>query len=164
LLVRTREANFAKRRPVGSQLVGNDNRRNETLVTKEFAGQPQCRDLVALGLNENFENLAFAVNGTHMYFGVRRSRPPFRRDANECKVWARLRWMQPAVRLPRQTPMIGVSPFLRDTLEPALRACQTRLDAEGRYLPDHETLDPAAPIPAAASADPQQQQPQPLAA
>jgi hypothetical protein len=33
-------------------------------VTKEFAEQPQCRDLVALGLNENFENLAFAVNGT----------------------------------------------------------------------------------------------------
>ena len=26
--------------------------------------QPQCRDLVALGLNENFETLAFAVNGT----------------------------------------------------------------------------------------------------
>jgi hypothetical protein len=45
-------------------LVGDDNRRNETLVTKEFAEQPQCRDLVALGLNENFENLAFAVNGT----------------------------------------------------------------------------------------------------
>jgi hypothetical protein len=33
-------------------------------VTKEFAEQPQCRDLVALGLNENFENPAFAVNGT----------------------------------------------------------------------------------------------------
>jgi myo-inositol catabolism protein IolC len=33
-------------------------------VTKEFAEQPQCRGLVALGLNENFENLAFAVNGT----------------------------------------------------------------------------------------------------
>ena len=64
LLVRTREANFAKRRPVGSQPVGDDNRRNETLVTTEFAEQPQCRDLVALGLNENFENLAFAVNGT----------------------------------------------------------------------------------------------------
>ena len=64
LLVRTREANFAKRRPLGSQLVGDDNRRNEPLVTKEFAEQAQCRDLVALGLNENFENLAFAVNGT----------------------------------------------------------------------------------------------------
>jgi hypothetical protein len=49
---------------VGSQLVGDDNRRNETLVTKEFAKQPQCRGLVAMGLNENFENLAFAVNGT----------------------------------------------------------------------------------------------------
>ena len=38
--MRTREANFAKRRPVGSQLVGDDNRWNETLVTKEFAEQP----------------------------------------------------------------------------------------------------------------------------
>src|SRR6202040_2361347 len=64
LLVQSREANFAKRRSVRSQLVGDDNRRNESLVTKEFAEQPQCRDLVALGLNENFENLAFAVNGT----------------------------------------------------------------------------------------------------
>src|ERR1700720_3808476 len=87
LLVRTREANFAKRRPVGSQLVGDDSRRNETLVTKEFAEQPQCRDLVALGLNENFENLRCQRHAT-CTFGVRRSRPPFRRDANECKVWA----------------------------------------------------------------------------
>jgi hypothetical protein len=62
LLVLTREANFAKRRPVGSQLVGDDNRRNETLVTKEFAKQPQRRDLVALGLNENFENLASEIS------------------------------------------------------------------------------------------------------
>jgi hypothetical protein len=45
----------------------------------------------------------------------------------------------------------GVSPFLFDTFEPALRACQTRLDAEGRYLPDHEKLSPATPVPAAAS-------------
>jgi len=45
----------------------------------------------------------------------------------------------------------GVSPFLHDTFEPALRACQTRLDAEGRYLPDHEKLDAAASVPAAAS-------------
>ena len=45
----------------------------------------------------------------------------------------------------------GVSPFLRDTFEPALRACQTRLDAEGRYLPDNETLEPAAPSPDAAT-------------
>lgn len=44
----------------------------------------------------------------------------------------------------------GVSPFQRDTFEPALRACQTRLDAEGRYLPDHEKVEPTSPIPNAA--------------
>jgi very-short-patch-repair endonuclease len=48
-------------------------------------------------------------------------------------------------------PEDGLSPFLHDTFEPALRACQTRLDAEGRYLPDHEKLNPAAGVPAAAS-------------
>jgi hypothetical protein len=61
--VRTREANFVKRCPVGSQFVGDDNRRNEALASKEFAEQPQCCDLVALGLNEDFKNLAFAVDG-----------------------------------------------------------------------------------------------------
>ena len=45
----------------------------------------------------------------------------------------------------------GVSPFLHDTFEPVLRACQTRLDAEGRYLPDQEKLNPAASAPLAAS-------------
>lgn len=45
----------------------------------------------------------------------------------------------------------GVSPYRLDTFEPSLRACQTRLDAEGRYLPDHEKLAPTAPVPAATS-------------
>ena len=45
----------------------------------------------------------------------------------------------------------GVSPFLLDTFEPALRACQTRLDPEGRYLPDHEKINADMPVPAAAS-------------
>ena len=45
----------------------------------------------------------------------------------------------------------GVSPYRLDTFEPALRACQTRLDAEGRYLPDYEKLSPTAPVPAATS-------------
>jgi very-short-patch-repair endonuclease len=43
----------------------------------------------------------------------------------------------------------GVSPFLRDAFEPALRACQARLDAQGRYLPDHEKLNPITAAPAA---------------
>jgi hypothetical protein len=45
----------------------------------------------------------------------------------------------------------GVSPFRPVTFEHALRACQTRLDAEGRYLPDHEKLSPTAPVPPATS-------------
>jgi hypothetical protein len=36
LLMQTREANFAKCRSVGSQFVGDDNRRNEALTSKEF--------------------------------------------------------------------------------------------------------------------------------
>jgi very-short-patch-repair endonuclease/transcription elongation GreA/GreB family factor len=42
-----------------------------------------------------------------------------------------------------------VSPFVLDTFEPALRACQTRIDPEGRYLPDHEKLSADKPVPAA---------------
>jgi hypothetical protein len=41
----------------------------------------------------------------------------------------------------------GVSPFQRETFEPVLRACQTRLDPEGTYLPDSQIIDPAAPPP-----------------
>jgi hypothetical protein len=40
----------------------------------------------------------------------------------------------------------GVSPFRLDTFEPALRACQTRLDPEGRFLPDQEKLNPPRPF------------------
>jgi hypothetical protein len=41
----------------------------------------------------------------------------------------------------------GVSPFLRETFEPILRACQAQIDAEGRYLPDSDALDPLAALP-----------------
>ena len=40
----------------------------------------------------------------------------------------------------------GVSPFLRETFEPILRACQAQIDAEGRYLPDSDALDPTADV------------------
>src|ERR1700674_3250087 len=60
LLVQSREANFAKRRSVGSEFVGDDYRRNEALTSKQFPQQPQRRGLVALGLDQDFENLAFA--------------------------------------------------------------------------------------------------------
>jgi hypothetical protein len=55
-----REANFAKRRSVGSQFVGDDYRRNEALTSKEFPQQPHRRGFVALGLDEDLENLAVA--------------------------------------------------------------------------------------------------------
>jgi hypothetical protein len=58
LLVQSREANFAKRRSVGSEFVGDDYRRNEALTPKQFPQQPQRRGLVALGLDQDFENLA----------------------------------------------------------------------------------------------------------
>lgn len=45
----------------------------------------------------------------------------------------------------------GVSPFLRDTFEPILRACQSQIDAEGRYLPDSDVFDPSFEIPPASS-------------
>jgi very-short-patch-repair endonuclease len=44
----------------------------------------------------------------------------------------------------------GVSPFLRETFEPILRACQSQIDAEGRYLPDGDALDLASGVPAPA--------------
>lgn len=43
----------------------------------------------------------------------------------------------------------GITPFERDTFELVLRACQTRLDPEGIYLPDNERMEPTAPPPAA---------------
>jgi hypothetical protein len=64
LFMQSREANFAKRRAVGSQLVGDDYRRNKALVSKQFPEQPHRRGLVALGLDQDLENLAFAVDST----------------------------------------------------------------------------------------------------
>ena len=57
--VQSREANFAKRRSVGSEFLGN-----EALTSKQFPQQPQRRDFIALGLDEDLENLAFAVDST----------------------------------------------------------------------------------------------------
>ena len=45
----------------------------------------------------------------------------------------------------------GVSPFLRETFEPILRACQSQIDAEGRYLPDSDAVDPSDGIPPASA-------------
>jgi hypothetical protein len=81
LLVPSREANFAKRRSVGSEFVGDDNRRNEALTPKQFPQQLQRRGLVALGLDPDFENLAFAVDRAICTFAVQRLTPSFHRDA-----------------------------------------------------------------------------------
>src|ERR1700730_10050367 len=62
LLVQSREANFAKRRSVGSEFVGDDYRWNEALTANHVPQQPQRRGLVASGLDQDFENLAFAVD------------------------------------------------------------------------------------------------------
>lgn len=43
----------------------------------------------------------------------------------------------------------GVSPFLPETFEPSLRACQNHLDVAAKYLPDLPAIAPSAPLPAA---------------
>lgn len=69
LLVQSREANFAKRRSVGSEFVGDDNLRNEALTSKQCPEQPQRRGFIALGLDQDLKNLAFAVDGApHVHF------------------------------------------------------------------------------------------------
>src|SRR5262245_55085240 len=64
LLVRTRKAKFTKRGSVRSKFISDNNRRDKALAAKEFPEETHGRGLVALGLNENFQNLALAVNGT----------------------------------------------------------------------------------------------------
>lgn len=44
-------------------------------------------------------------------------------------------------------PEEGLSPFRPETFEPALRACQARLDPEGVYLPDRLSLSASDPLP-----------------
>ena len=64
LLVQSREANFAKRRSVRSQFVGDDHRRNKAPASKQFPEQPQRCGLVAVRLDQDLQNLAFAVDRT----------------------------------------------------------------------------------------------------
>jgi len=62
--MQSRGANFAKRRSVGSQFVGDDHRRNKALPSEQFPEQPHRCGLVALGLQQDLENLAFAINSS----------------------------------------------------------------------------------------------------
>src|SRR5262249_47127436 len=64
LLMPSGETNFATRRTVRSQVIGDDNRGDKALAAKELAQKAHCHGLVASGLNKNFQNLALAVNGT----------------------------------------------------------------------------------------------------
>jgi len=43
----------------------------------------------------------------------------------------------------------GVSPFRPETYEPVLKTCGSRLDPDGRYLPEVLTLSASEPVPAA---------------
>ena len=62
LLMPSRETNFAKRRPVRSQFIADNNRGDKALAAKELAQKAHCRDLVAPGLNKNFQNLALTID------------------------------------------------------------------------------------------------------
>jgi putative NIF3 family GTP cyclohydrolase 1 type 2 len=48
--------------PIGADEAAQALSRNEALTPKQFPQQPQRRGLVALGLDQDFENLAFAVD------------------------------------------------------------------------------------------------------
>jgi hypothetical protein len=41
----------------------------------------------------------------------------------------------------------GISPFRPESYEPILKLCGNRLDPEGRYLPDHQSLVATEPVP-----------------
>src|SRR6201997_1303627 len=58
----SRETKFAKRRPVRSQFIGDDDRRDKALAAKELAQKAHCRGLVAPRLNKNFQNLALTID------------------------------------------------------------------------------------------------------
>ena len=64
LLMQTRETNSTKRLSVRSEFVGDDNLRNEGLMSKQCPQQPHRGGLVALELDQDLGNLALAVDST----------------------------------------------------------------------------------------------------
>jgi hypothetical protein len=62
LLMESRKANFTKRSSIRSQFIGDDNRRDKALATKELTKKAHCRVPVAPGLNKNFQNLALTID------------------------------------------------------------------------------------------------------
>jgi hypothetical protein len=67
LIVRAGEVQFPESRPVGAQLVGDQQLRCLALFLKKLAHQPECRLRISPTLNEDFEDLALVVNGAHRY-------------------------------------------------------------------------------------------------
>ena len=77
LLMQTRETNSTKRRSVRSEFVGDDNLRNEGLMSKQCPQQPHRGGLVALELDQDLENLAFARQHATYTFAVQGLRRHF---------------------------------------------------------------------------------------
>ena len=63
----SRKAKFTKRGSIRSQVIGDDNRRDKALATKEFTEEAHRRHLLTPGLNENVKNLALAIDSAPMY-------------------------------------------------------------------------------------------------
>src|SRR5207344_288237 len=62
-VVTPRNAKFAQRRTVGSELVGDDGDGSDALLLQKFPHELEGRLTVAPWLNEDIQNLAFAVHG-----------------------------------------------------------------------------------------------------
>src|SRR5450755_493194 len=63
-VVPPRNTKFAQRRAVRSELVGHDGGWNDALLLQEFSHQLERRLVVSPWLNEDVQDLAFAVHGT----------------------------------------------------------------------------------------------------
>src|SRR6476660_5588438 len=63
-IVPPRNTKFAQRRAVGSELVGHDGGWSDALLLQEFSHQLERRLAVSPWLNEDVQDLAFAVHGT----------------------------------------------------------------------------------------------------
>ena len=63
-IVSPRKPKFAQRRAVGSELVGHDGGWSDAVLLQEFSHQFERRLAVSPRLNQDVQNLAFAVHGT----------------------------------------------------------------------------------------------------
>src|SRR5665811_239702 len=63
-VVPPRNTKFAQHRAVGSELVGHDGGWSDALLLQEFSHQLERRLAVSPWLNEDVQDLAFAVHGT----------------------------------------------------------------------------------------------------